>query len=216
MKENDIHLRVDTFTLGPLENNTYLLWEEKSKQVVLIDPTYDTQIILDEIKALHLNLTEVWITHAHFDHLIGIPLLLRSFETSPQIGLHSADLNLWRTDAGAQSFNLHISLPKDPDFYFSDGQILKIGEIRVQVLHVPGHTPGHVIFYAPQSKIAFCGDVIFYHSIGRTDLPGGDFETLIAGIKSKLFTLPPDTRLLCGHGPETTVEEEKKNNSFLQ
>ena len=211
-----MELEVKTFTLGPLKNNTFLLWEKETKQAVLIDPTYEIQTVIDEIKARNLNLSEVWISHAHFDHVIGIPLLLQSFESHPRIGLHSADLGLWRTDAGAQSFNLHISLPKDPDFFFFDGEKLKLGKIEIEVLHVPGHTPGHVIFYVPQNKMAFCGDVIFHHSIGRTDLPGGDFETLITGIKSKIFNLPPGTRLLCGHGPETTVNEEKKNNPFLQ
>ena len=211
-----MNLKVNTFTLGPLENNTFLLWVEETKQAVLIDPTYDTQTVIDMIKSLKLNLIEVWITHAHFDHVIGIPLLLQSFETPPRFGLHPADLELWRSDAGAQSFNLHISLPKDPDFFFSNGEQLKLGDMEVGVRHVPGHTPGHVVFYAPQNKMAFCGDVIFYHSIGRTDLPGGDFETLIAMIKSKVLSLPPDTRLMCGHGPETTVDEESSNNPFLR
>jgi hydroxyacylglutathione hydrolase len=209
-------LKVKTFTLGPLENNTFLLWVEESKHAILIDPTYDIQTVIDEIKISKLILSEIWITHAHFDHVIGIPLLLQSFESPPRIGLHASDLGLWRTDAGAQSFNLHISLPKDPDFSFTDGQKLTLGNVEIEVRHVPGHTPGHVIFYIPQNKMAFCGDVIFHHSIGRTDLPGGDFDTLIAAIKSKIFNLPSNTCLLCGHGPETTVSEEKKNNPFLQ
>ena len=209
-------LKVKMFTLGPLDNNTFLLWVEETKQAVLIDPTYEIQTVIDEINSRELHLSEVWVTHAHFDHVIGIPLLLRSFEKPPLIGLHASDLELWRKDAGAQSFNLHISLPKDPDFFFLEGQRFNLGQTRVDVLHVPGHTPGHVIFYIAQSRTAFCGDVIFYHSIGRTDLHGGDFDTLVTGIKSKVLNLPLDTRLLCGHGPETTVEEEKRNNPYLQ
>jgi glyoxylase-like metal-dependent hydrolase (beta-lactamase superfamily II) len=209
-------LEVKTFTLGPLENNTFLLWEKGTKQAILIDPTYEIQTVIDEIQALGLHLSEIWITHAHFDHVIGIPLLLQSYEPSPQIGLHAADLGLWRADAGAQSFNLHISLPKDPDFFFEDRLKLTLGTTEIEVRHVPGHTPGHVIFFISQKKIAFCGDVLFYHSIGRTDLPGGNFNTLIDRIRSEVLSLPLDTRLLCGHGPETTVFEEKENNPFLK
>jgi hydroxyacylglutathione hydrolase len=208
-------LEIKTFTLGPLDNNSYLLWVEGRKHAVLIDPSYDIQTIIGEIKKQELILDDILITHAHFDHVIGVSLLLQSFKNRPRIGLHPSDLKLWRTDAGAKSFNLHISLPRDPDFYFSDSLVINSNGIKMEVRHVPGHTPGHVIFYAPQSSVAFCGDAIFYHSIGRTDLPGSDFQTLLTSIRSNILTLPSDTRLLCGHGEETTVAEEQRNNPFL-
>ncbi len=205
-----------TFSLGPLENNCYLLWSEETRDATVIDPTYDIQIVKEEILARNLSLNELWITHAHFDHVIGAPILLKQINPPPKIGLHPLDLDLWRTDAGAASFNLHISLPKDPDFFFANHEMHHLGDDEIEIRHVPGHTPGHVIFYVPKNKIVFCGDVIFYHSIGRTDLPGGDMNMLLAGIRSNILTLPADTRLLCGHGPDTLVEEELRNNPFLQ
>lgn len=208
-------LELIKFVLGPLENNTYLLSDSSSKKAVVIDPSYDCQPVIEAIHSQNLTLTQLWVTHAHFDHVIGVPVIESAYAGVPQIGLHPDDLGLWRKDAGANSFNLHLSLPRDPDFYFSDGQFLSIGREQIEVRHVPGHTPGHVIFYAQSIHVAFCGDVIFYHSIGRTDLPGGNFSQLLSGIRSQIFSLPPVTRLLCGHGPETTVNEEISHNPFL-
>jgi hydroxyacylglutathione hydrolase len=203
------------FVLGPLENNSYLLFDSSSNKAVVIDPSYDCQPIIEAIQSQKLSLTQLWVTHAHFDHVIGVPIIESTFAGVPQIGLHPDDLGLWRTDAGASSFNLHLSLPRDPDLIFSDRQSLFIGKEQIEVRHVPGHTPGHVIFYAQSIQAAFCGDVIFYHSIGRTDLPGGNFCQLLSGIRSQIFSLPLETRLLCGHGPETTVAEEISHNPFL-
>ena len=209
-------LEIKTFCLGPLENNSFLLWSEDTHDAVVIDPTYEIQAVIEEIHTRKLSLKEIWITHAHFDHVIGVPLLLQQIEPPPKIGLHPLDLDLWQTDAGAASFNLHISLPKDPDYFFFNNEIRHLGDNEIEIRHIPGHTPGHVVFYLKQIKLAFCGDVIFYHSIGRTDLAGGDYECLEQGIKSQIFSLPNETRLLCGHGPETSVEEEKSNNPFLK
>lgn len=208
-------LYVTTFILGPLENNTYLLADPDTKKAVLIDPSFDSQQVLDTVERLKLELAEIWLTHAHFDHIAGASIAWR-FNPPLKIALHEDDLPLWKHSGGASDWGISLDPSPEPEILFFHGQQMKLGNLAIEVRHVPGHTPGHVMFYIPDEKLAFVGDVIFYRGIGRTDFPGGDFKQLIHSIQTQIFTLPPETILLSGHGPETTVAEEMANNPFLR
>ncbi len=208
-------LEIVSFVLGPLDNNTYLLADRDSGEAVVIDPSEGSQAVIDEVKRRGYHLGAIWMTHAHFDHLTGVNDLVDIVREPLPVALHPADLNLWNTGGGAWMFGLNVlRLPK-PSILLVDGQKLPLGRSWVEVRCVPGHTPGHVLFYAPDAAAAFVGDAIFRGSIGRTDLPGGSYETLLESIRSQILSLPPETRLLPGHGPETTVEEERETNPFL-
>lgn len=209
-------LEISTHILGPIENNTYVLKDLDSKTAVVVDPSFECWSIIKELKDNSIRLSMIWITHAHFDHIAGVAMLKQAFEQPIPVGLHPADLDLWNHAGGASNFG--ISMPKlpEPDIKFYPNQKLTLGDLKFSVSHTPGHTRGHVIFYQPETQLALTGDLIFYHSVGRTDLPGGDMQTLLHSIRTQILTLPPTTRLLSGHGPETTVQEEILHNPFLQ
>jgi hydroxyacylglutathione hydrolase len=208
-------LEIKTFPLGPLANNTYLLVDRQARQAVIVDPTFDSHHILESILKDGLTLTQIWLTHAHFDHTAGAKLFSELSQPPIPISLHPADLELYRTGGGASMFGIDmIDLP-EPSFFFEHGQLLSVGTEQVEIRHTPGHSPGHVILYAPQASAALTGDLIFQNSVGRTDLPGGNGMHLLESIYHHILTLPPETRLLPGHGPETTVQDEVDNNPYL-
>ncbi len=200
-----------------MENNTYLLADPASRSAVVIDPSFESERVLEAAAARGWTLTAIWLTHAHFDHIAGISALTSKEGVFPPVGVHPADLPLYRQGGGSHLFGMRLPPGPEPSFAFAHGQTLALGSLpqAVEVRHAPGHTPGHVIFYLPAAQAAICGDVIFYRGIGRTDLPGGDYDTLIHSIRTQVFTLPPATRLLCGHGLETTVAGEQDHNPFL-
>lgn len=208
-------LTIDSYTLGPLQNNSYLIADPVSREAALIDPTFESTSIIAHAQKHGFCITGIWVTHAHFDHIAGVNEIITDFCSPPPIGLHPADLDLWHIGGGAQYLGYQFIPRTEPTFHFHHGQRLQLGNQCLEVRHAPGHSPGHVIFYAAETKVAFCGDVIFRRSIGRTDLHGGDHATLIRSINTHIFTLPHCTRLLCGHGPETTVAEEASENPFL-
>ena len=208
-------LDIRLFLSGPFQNNAYLIADNNSRSAVVIDPSFDSEVILEEAQKNNLKIEEIWLTHAHFDHFAGTKVIALANHPPLPVRLHPADLDLWRTGGNAKSFGQIFDQGPEPSLEFSDGQKLKIGQIKFEVCSTPGHTLGHVVIYCRQAQALFCGDVIFRGSIGRTDLPGGDFETLIDSIHSKVLTLPDETRLLPGHGPESTVGIEKAENPFL-
>jgi hydroxyacylglutathione hydrolase len=201
--------------LGPLENNTYIIVDPVSGEAAVIDPCFDPEIISDEIQQRNWHLSNIWLTHAHFDHIAGINALTRAFSYPIQIGVHPADLDLWKQGGGARYFGIEIEPGPPPTQFFTHAQKLFLGVEAIEVRHTPGHTPGHVIFYAAENEVVFCGDLIFNRGIGRTDLPGGDQNELLNSIRTQILVLPQQTRLLSGHGPETTVGEEAAENPFL-
>jgi glyoxylase-like metal-dependent hydrolase (beta-lactamase superfamily II) len=158
----------------------------------------------------------IWLTHAHFDHMGGTAELVDHSKPIPPVALHSKDLPLWRVQGGAAFFGMKIDPGPEPTIELFHGQDLHLGEQQFKVLHAPGHTAGHVMFYNQAREVCFCGDVIFQGSIGRTDLPGGDYDTLINSIQTQVMTLPDETVLLSGHGPQSSVGLEKQYNPFLQ
>lgn len=208
-------LEIVTFVLGPVETNAYLLADRETGDAVVIDPAWDGPVMVEAARQRNWKISQVWITHAHFDHLAGAAEIVRLLAPAPEVALHPDDLLLWRMQGGAALFGMRIETLPEPTLRLQPGQELFVGAHVARVLHTPGHTPGHVTFYFPEIGLAFCGDVIFASSIGRTDLPGGSYSTLLSSIHSQIMTLPDATRLLSGHGPETTVGEERISNPFL-
>jgi hydroxyacylglutathione hydrolase len=209
-------LEIVPFILGPVQTNTYLVGDSNTGQAAVIDPAWDGQLILDEARRRAWRIGNIWLTHAHFDHLGGAAAVADGSSPPPPVSLHPDDYALWRNQGGARLFGFHIDPGPEPTIDLVHGQILRIGENLLEVRHTPGHTRGHVVFYCKEAGIVFCGDLVFSGSIGRTDLPGGDYDTLIQSIQTQILTLPDETRLLSGHGPETTVGVERAYNPFLQ
>jgi len=208
-------LEIASFTLGPAQTNAYLVADSETKETVVIDPSWDGHVILAEAQKRGWRIGHLWYTHAHFDHIGGAGAIADALNPLPLVALHPNDHVLWRAGGGGALFGFDIDPGPEPTIDFVHGQILKLGSIEFEVRFTPGHTTGHCILYVASSSVCFCGDLIFNGSVGRTDLPGGNWETLVKSINEQIFTLPNDTRLLSGHGRETTVGEEKRNNPFV-
>jgi glyoxylase-like metal-dependent hydrolase (beta-lactamase superfamily II) len=208
-------LEMTTYILGPVETNAYLIADSVTREAVVIDPAWDGQVILDEARRRGWNIQAVWLTHAHFDHIAGAAEIVKSSKPALPVALHPADLPIYSAQGGAPLFGMWIAPAPKPSIALQHGDTLRLGGYEFEVRHAPGHTPGHVVFYCAAEKIVFCGDVIFYGSIGRTDLPGGSYSVLMDSIRSQILSLPDETRLLSGHGPETTVGDERRENPFL-
>ncbi|OGO64230.1 MAG: hypothetical protein A2Z45_11215 [Chloroflexi bacterium RBG_19FT_COMBO_55_16] len=208
-------LSIVTFVLGPVQTNTYLIADEQGGEAAVIDPSDQGELIVAEAEQRGWRIGNIWLTHAHFDHLGGAAGVADRINPPPPVALHPDDYPLWRIQGGAPFFGMRIDPGPEPTIYLHHGQILHLGSNQLEVRHAPGHTRGHVMFYCAADGVLFCGDVVFQGSIGRTDLPGGDYDTLIASIRSQVLTLPDETRLLSGHGLDTCVGEERRYNPFL-
>ena len=208
-------LEIVSFTLGPVQTNAYLVADSETKEAAVIDPAWDGPIILEAARTRGWRIAHLWYTHAHFDHIGGAGAIADALNPLPLVALHPNDHVLWRAGGGGALFGFDIDPGPEPTIDFSQGQILRLGSVEFGVRFTPGHTPGHCVLYVPLARLCFCGDVIFAGSVGRTDLPGASWEQLEQSIRTQIFTLPDDTRLLSGHGPETTVGEEKISNPFL-
>lgn len=209
-------LEIVPFTLGPAQTNAYLVADPQTGEAAVIDPSWDGQVILAEAQKRGWRIGHLWYTHAHFDHIGGAAAIADALNPLPLVALHPDDHVLWRAGGGGRMFGLAIDPGPEPSIDFVHGQTLRLGSNIFEVRYTPGHTPGHVVLYCPSENTCFCGDLIFAHSVGRTDLPGGDWDTLVKSIREQIYTLPETTRLLSGHGPETTVGEEKISNPFVQ
>ena len=210
---------MEKLVLGPLSNNVYILSDVQSRSAAIIDPSFEPEKLVTFLRAKHLAPSQIWITHAHFDHTAGAAALSRAYLPPLRIGVHP-DSFAW---AGSQPASAAWGLASEPlprmDMPLRQRQLLSLetdgAQPVAEVREAPGHCPGSVIFYMAQLKIAFVGDVIFRESIGRTDLPGGSLATLLESIRTQIFSLPDETKLLPGHGPESSVGFEKKHNPYL-
>lgn len=209
-------IQIHPFEIGPLQNNSYLLQDNILKTAAIIDPSFGSLEIWEYCQANHLQITDILCTHAHFDHIAGLNEIIPLVHSMPRIWLHPKDLPLWQASGGAKNFGFPFEIKDEPTDFFSDMQVIDFGEdSHIQVRHTPGHSPGHVVFFLQSEGVVFCGDLIFRQSVGRTDLAGGNHLLLLKSIDQCITNLPDETRLLSGHGPETTVGYEKKYNPFL-
>lgn len=208
-------LEIIPFILGPIENNTYLVIDGNTKQASIVDPSFDSIKVLKYAREHDYQITQIWCTHAHFDHIVGINDVMSQINPTPSVFLHPDDLPLWNSHGGAKMFGVPFEVKFQPSNLLKDKDAFNLGLSKIQTSITPGHTKGHVIYYIPDAKVVFCGDLIFRMSVGRTDLPGGNQLELLQSIDNVIKVLPEETRLLSGHGPETTVGYEKKYNPFL-
>jgi len=203
---------LESLPTGPLQVNCYILGCETTRQAVVIDPGGDVAQILALLKQLNLNLQLVINTHGHFDHVGGNSQLLAA--TGAELLLHQADSQLLASAAKhAAAYGMKTDSSPAPQRLLKGGEQLQLGELQIDVLHTPGHTPGGICLLVADQLIV--GDTLFAGSIGRTDLPGGDHQTLISSIREKLLKLPDATVAHPGHGPATTIGREKLYNPFL-
>jgi glyoxylase-like metal-dependent hydrolase (beta-lactamase superfamily II) len=207
--------KVQSFVCGPLENNVYIIFDEKTRLGIVIDPSFETEIISEFILSNQITIQKILITHAHFDHYIGVPSLMNQFSSIQSVCLNNADLDLWQTGGGMKKFmhdDLQVTAPLQ---FIADHEIIKLDEVSIEARATPGHSSGSLTYYCQKLNCAFVGDAVFFHSIGRTDLDGGDQDQLIQSIHQHILSLPAETILYPGHGPATTVAEERINNPFL-
>ena len=203
---------IKTFVEPPIDNNNYLIVDEKTKEAALIDCSSIDDRIDEEIEKQGANLKYILLTHGHFDHIAGIRP--NRFKNNPQIVMHKADLD-WLNNANQYlpMFGMpEITIPK-VDIFVEDGDTIKLGSLEIKVLHTPGHTQGGVCYLVDGNL--FSGDTIFREAVGRCDLEGGNFNQIVESIEDKIFTLPPETVIYPGHGNITSVEWEKEHNRFL-
>jgi len=205
---------IRTIPVGITQTNCYVVGCEETHEGVVIDPGGHPQRILKAIEESRLAIRYVLNTHCHFDHMGANAEIVTA--TGAPLALHPAELPILQAQGGAAWFGVPVQESPLPDLELEDGQVLEVGALHFQVLHTPGHSPGGVTFYLNEEEVAFDGDVLFEMGIGRTDLPGGDWDTLMRSIREILFTLPDDTVLYPGHGSKTTVGQEKRLNLWLR
>ncbi|MDD2875406.1 MAG: MBL fold metallo-hydrolase [Azoarcus sp.] len=199
----------------PFEQNCSIIWCDKTRKAAVVDPGGNLDRILAAAKALGVTIEKILITHGHIDHAGGAAKLARELGV-PIEGPQEED-RFWIDGMAQQSkmFGFPDVETFTPDRWLHDGDTVTVGEQTLNVIHTPGHTPGHVVFVHPESRLALVGDVLFAGSIGRTDFPRGDHQTLINSIRNKLFPLGDDITFVPGHGPTSTFGEERESNPFV-
>ncbi len=205
-------MQVERFQVGPLDNNLYLLTTPGSRDAIVVDPSLESETVLDQIRARGLAVRRILLTHAHVDHILNVHPFHDA--TGAPVWLHSGDRAYYergKDQAATMGLPWPGSVPID--HWIEEGEEVGIPGIEVRALFTPGHSPGSVTFATPEGILV--GDVLFRDSVGRTDLPGGDWDTLLRSIRGKLFVFPPETRVYPGHGPLTTIGHEMASNPFV-
>jgi len=216
---------IEEITVTAFQQHTRILGCEKTRLAICIDPGDDSKTIVEAIDRHGLELQAIAVTHAHLDHIGGVAAL-KKLKPTADVMLHKADefiydalpeqaawIGIPRSQWAA--FGFDFEAPPKVDGYWEDGQTYKVGELAFQILHCPGHTPGHVVLFEATERKVFVGDVLFAGSVGRTDLPGGSTEQLLDSIMNKLLPLGDDVEVYSGHGPVTTIGQERITNPFL-
>jgi len=208
-------MKVIVIPVTPFQQNCSLIICEETKTAAVVDPGGDVNHILEVIKQQGVNVDKVILTHGHLDHVGGTQALAKGLKI-PVIGPEKED-KFWldQLEAQSQRFGFPMTLSFEPDQWLQENDIVEVGNIKLKVLHIPGHTPGHIVLLDQQSNQVIVGDVLFNGGIGRFDFPRGNEKQLISGIKEKLLTLPPETIVYPGHGATTTIGKEKASNPFL-
>lgn len=210
-------LNVAKFTFNPFQENTYVLHD--GSQAILIDPgcwnaseEHELETYLSDNALTPVRLV---LTHAHIDHILGNAWVNSRYRLLPE--MHTADLPLLRGGPRqASMYGVHLDPSPEPERFIAEGDTITLGDHTLKVLFVPGHAPGHIALFSEEQRFVIAGDVLFMNSIGRTDLPGGDTDTLLLSIREQLFPLGDDVKVYSGHGPETTIGHEKRSNPFLR
>lgn len=211
-------LQIKKFAFNPFQVNTYILYDETGECAIIDAACYsddEKQILEDFISQKQLKPVLLINTHCHIDHILGNNFVSDTWGLKPLINNKGLEFLESAADYG-RTFGFEVDVPVMPDEYLSDAQSLIFGNQNLVVLETPGHADGSICLYHQQDKKVWVGDVIFHGSIGRTDLPTGDYDTLIDSIKSRLLVLPEEVEVFCGHGPTTTIGREKENNPFLK
>lgn len=209
-------LQIAVIPVTPFQQNCSILWCTRTKQAVIVDPGGDVALIRGALKEVGVTPVAIWLTHGHLDHAGGAAELAEALSV-PVIGPHEADTFLLdELPTAGLRFDIRDMRAVSPSHWLVEGDEVKVGDVAFSVLHVPGHTPGHVTFFQKDLRFLLAGDTVFAGSVGRTDFPYGSHETLIAGIRDKLLPLGDDVQFLPGHGPAGTLGEERANNPFLQ
>ncbi|MGE0567330.1 MAG: MBL fold metallo-hydrolase [Bacteroidia bacterium] len=210
-------LKLKSFAINPFQENTYLIWNENN-EAAIIDPgnsnNLENQMISRFISENNLSLNRLLLTHAHIDHILGNKFIHDTYGLLPEVNKEDIFF-IDQMEATGQMYGVPCEASPYPVKYINDKDIINLGSIEIECIHTPGHSPGSISFYFRKEKVLISGDVLFYGSIGRTDLPKGDYDTLIDSIKSKLLPLGDDIKVYSGHGPSTTLGFEKLNNPFL-
>lgn len=210
-------ISIQKFTFNPVQENTYVLYDETG-ECIIVDAgcyfDYEQKELTEFIADKKLKPVKLVNTHCHFDHILGITYC-RAMYNIPFVA-HQEDLFLVENIvASGERFGIPTEPMDGPDEFIDENDTIEFGNSKLELIHVPGHAPGHLVLHCPEQKFVMAGDVLFYGSIGRTDLPKGNFEQLVGNIKEKLFLLPDDTVVYSGHGPETSIGFEKASNPFL-
>lgn len=211
----ETELKICIIPVTPFQQNTSLIWSEKTKEAALIDPGGEIDRLLDAADEFGVNIVAIWLTHGHMDHA-GAAAEIAERTGAPVIGPHENDQ--WLLDnleSQGANYGMLDARNVKPDRYLNDGDQLELGGMIFNVVHCPGHTPGHVVITQTDAKVAFVGDVLFQGSIGRTDFPRGNYEQLIESITQKLWPLGNDMQFVPGHGPSSTFGQERQHNTFV-
>ncbi len=203
-----------TIEVGPFASNCYLVASEQTREAMIIDPGDEAQVILDAARELALKVKLIVITHGHVDHVSAVRQVKEA--TGAPVALHGDDVATMRGSGQILTMLLGIQPeePPPPDHLLKDGDVIELGELSFRVAHTPGHSPGGICLIG--EGLAFTGDTLFNYGIGRTDLPGGSYTGLMNSIHTRLLSLPDDTVVLPGHGPQTTIGDEHRLNPFLR
>ncbi|HEY0818072.1 MAG TPA: MBL fold metallo-hydrolase [Rhizobacter sp.] len=209
-------LRYQTVPVTPFQQNCSIVWCDETMEGAVVDPGGELPRLVATAKTLGVTLKQILLTHAHIDHAGGTGTLARELGL-PIVGPHEAD-QFWIDGLPQQSmmFGFPPAESFTPTRWLHDGDTVRVGNCTLQVRHCPGHTPGHVVFFEPASKRAFVGDVLFAGSIGRTDFPQGDFDTLVDSIRSRLWPMGDEVVFIPGHGPESSFGEERRRNPYVR
>lgn len=208
-------MKVYVVPVTPYQQNCSILCCEQTGKAAIVDPGGEIERILQAVEQAGVEVEKILVTHGHLDHAGAVAELAERLGV-PIEGPHREDA-FWIDRLGEQgrSMGFPPSRPFTPDRWLEDGDTVTIGKTVLQVLHCPGHTPGHVVFFSPEARFAVVGDVLFQGSIGRTDFPRGDYDTLVKAIREKLFPLGDDVQFLPGHGPASTIGHERQTNPFV-